>query len=147
MAIPVLSDFSFIETGKVRFEGVIEPATTTDIFIDNIPNSKMVIPEDVVRELSSRTYLYNDTTNELIASSKQTFALFYRNGADETMSGFGITDNMFAWNVDYNTLSFFPNTQWNPATGELYLNILDTDNEFTYDLRLIVDVEYYDYPI
>jgi hypothetical protein len=41
MAIPVLSDFSFIETGKVRFEGVIEPATDTYIFVDGITNNRL----------------------------------------------------------------------------------------------------------
>ena len=147
MAIEVLSDLDFESTGKVRFEGVIEPATTTDIFIDNVPSSKMVIPINVVREITFRTYLFNDTTNELIANSRQNVGLFNRNGADETTNGVTITDNMFGWNADFYTFSFFPSGQWNSATGEFYINILDVDNDYTYDVKLIVDVEYFDYPI
>jgi hypothetical protein len=152
MAIPVLSDFSFIETGKVRFEGVIEPATDTYIFVDGITNNRLNTPTGILRVLHFKYMLFKDSDNTLLHDNYEAVQIekINRNGTENksSMTAGSISGSNLLWNETLQ-LPFIPQFNFNETTGDLDLFIDHTNgaNDYTYDLRLIVDVEYYDYPI
>lgn len=147
MGIPVLSDFSNENIRQVQFWGVIPPATDVNIYIDNISNEKLNTPTGILRVVKYSAKLYNDSTNELIASSigLNHNIKIYRDGFSVEISENGSLASMNYWRTV--TESFFPGFTYNSTTGDLHIFIDYTNgaNDFAYDLRLVVDVEYEDY--
>jgi len=145
-------------TGTLRFEGVVEPATDTIIFVDGVTDSRMNIPNDTLRLVKWNAYLFNDSTDELLADSVGSIAgasqleylKIYPNGWDIGFSGTEYFSFIDVWNLVANTNPIVP--VWRPNginlhQWEIFIDYTGGFNDMTFDVRLIVDVEYYDYPI
>ena len=139
-------------TGTCQFWGVIPPATDTTIFLDNVTNSRLNTPIDVLRVLHFKYRLYKDSTDELLHDNFANVQIekINRNGTinKSSISGAPLVANNLLWNETVH-LNFFPRFNFNTTTGDLdlFINYTNGANGYTYDVRLVVDVEYYDYPI
>lgn len=152
MAIDVLSDLSFVSSGKCQFWGVIPPATDTTIFLDNVTNSRLNTPIDVLRVLHFKYKLFKDIDNTLLRDNYNNIQIekINRNGTvnKSSLDGNILNPVAPAWNEALLN-AFIPAFNFNTTTGDLDLFIDYTNgaNDYTYDVRLVVDVEYFDYPI
>lgn len=151
MAIEVLSDLDFESTGKCQFLGVIAPATDTYVFLDDVTNSRLNTPTGVLRVLTFKAKLFNDSTNGLLVdnySSPQIEKIF-RNGSviKSTLDGNALNVGNMFW--DNNLTAFVPSFNFNTTTGDLdlFIDYTGGGNDYAFDVRLVVDVEYTDYPI
>ena len=145
-------------TGTLQFIGVIPPATNTIIFVDGVADSRMNIPNDTLRLIRWNAFLFNDSTDELLAdtvgsisgANQVRYLKIYPNGWNNGFSG---TDFIFfddVWNVVANTNPIVPQFRPNGVNlheWEIYIDYTNGYNDMTFDVRLVVDVEYYDYPI
>lgn len=152
MAIPLLSDFSEVNSGTCQFWGVIPPATDTTIFLDNVTNSRLNTPTGVLRVLHFKYKLYKDSDNTLLRDNYNNIQIekINRNGTvnKSTLDGNIINQVPPVWN-EATEIPFFPAFNFNTTTGDLDLFIDYTNgaNDYAYSVRLVVDVEYFDYPI
>ena len=152
MAIEVLSDLDFESTGKVRFEGVITPATDMYVFVDGITNNRLNTPTGVLRVLHFKYMLFKDSDNTLLHDNYDEIQIekINRDGTENksSMLGSSLNSSNLLWNETVQ-LPFFPSFNFNTTTGDLdlFIDYSNGANDYTYDVKLIVDVEYYDYPI
>jgi hypothetical protein len=141
-----------VASGTCQFLGVIEPATDTYVYKDNVPNSRLNTPTGVLRVLYFKYKLLKDSDNTLLRDNYDNIqsGKINRDGTvnkANIIGSFLNFDNLL-WNETTN-LSFNPGFNFNTTTGDLdfFIDYTNGANEYTYDVRLVVDVEYYDYPI
>jgi hypothetical protein len=145
-------------TGTLQFVGVVAPATNTIIFVDGIADERMEIPNDTLRLIKWNAFLFNDSTDELLAdtvgsiagASQVQYLKIYPNGWDIGFSGTAYLNFNDVWNLVANTNPIVPQWRYNGSDlhqWEIYIDYTGGFNNMTFDVRLIVDVEYYDYPI
>jgi len=141
-----------VASGTCQFLGVIEPATDTYVYKDNVPNSRLNTPTGILRVLHFKYKLYKDSDNTLELDNWNNIQIekINRNGTvnKSSLDGNLLNQVLPFWNTD-TIYSFFPKFNFNNTTGDLDF-FIDYTNGFTdypFDVRLVVDVEYYDYPI
>lgn len=141
-----------VASGTCQFLGVITPATDMYVYKDNVPNSRLNTPTGILRVLYFKYKLFKDSDDTLLRDNYDNIQIekINRDGTvnKSTMAGNVINFDNFVWN-ETTLLAFNPAFNFNTTTGDLDLFIDYTNglNDYAYDVRLVVDVEYFDYTL
>lgn len=142
-----------VASGTCQFLGVITPATDMYVYKDNVPNSRLNTPTGILRVLYFKYKLLKDSDDTLLRDNYSDIQIekINRDGTvnKSTMVNSDVLKpTSIAWNETTLT-SFFPYFNFNTTTGDLdlFIDYTNGGNDYAYDVRLVVDVEYYDYTL
>lgn len=142
-----------VASGTCQFLGVITPATDMYVYKDNVPNSRLNTPTGILRVLYFKYKLFKDSDDTLLRDNYNDIQIekINRDGTvnKSTMVNSNILYEVLPyWNQTVGG-TFLPLFNFNTTTGDLdfFIDYTNGANDYAYDVRLVVDVEYYDYPI
>lgn len=141
-----------VASGTCQFLGVIEPATDTYVYKDNVPNSRLNTPTGILRVLYFKYKLFKDSDDTLLRDNYNEVQIekINRDGTVNKASLVGSFLNFVQppWNETTET-PFNPAFNFNTTTGDLdfFIDYTNGANDYAYDVRLVVDVEYFDYTL
>ena len=141
-----------VASGTCQFLGVITPATDMYVYKDNVPNSRLNTPTGILRILYFKYKLLKDSDDTLLRDNYNDIQIgkINRDGTvnKTNLIGYYLNFDNFVWN-ETTLLSFNPAFNFNTTTGDLdfFIDYTNGFNDYAYDVRLVVDVEYYDYTL
>jgi hypothetical protein len=142
-----------VASGTCQFLGVITPATDMYVYKDNVPNSRLNTPTGILRVLYFKYKLLKDSDDTLLRDNYKNVQIeeINRNGTvhKSTMVGSDVLQNAGeTWN-EASAGTFLPKFNFNTTTGDLdlFIDYTNGGNDYAYDVRLVVDVEYFDYTL
>lgn len=141
-----------VASGTCQFLGVIEPATDTYVYKDNVPNSRLNTPTGILRVLYFKYKLFKDSDDTLLRDNYNEVQIEKIN-RDGTVNKSSIEGSFLLfvqppWN-ETTEIAFNPGFNFNTTTGDLdfFIDYTNGANDYAYDVRLVVDVEYFDYTL
>lgn len=141
-----------VASGTCQFLGVITPATDMYVYKDNVPNSRLNTPTGILRVLYFKYKLFKDSDDTLLRDNYNAVQIEKIN-RDATvnkssMDGEFLEPTSPFWN-EATSGAFLPLFNFNTTTGDLdfFIDYTNGGNDYAYDVRLVVDVEYYDYTL
>ena len=141
-----------VASGTCQFLGVITPATDMYVYKDNVPNSRLNTPTGILRVLYFKYKLFKDSDDTLLRDNYDVVQIekINRNGTvnKSTMDGNILNFVQPPWN-EATEIPFNPGFNFNTTTGDLdfFIDYTNGVNDYAYDVRLVVDVEYFDYTL
>lgn len=142
-----------VASGTCQFLGVITPATDMYVYKDNVPNSRLNTPTGILRVLYFKYKLLKDSDDTLLRDNYNNIQIekINRDGTvnKSTMINSDVLQaTSIAWN-EATIIPFLPYFNFNTTTGDLdfFIDYTNGANDYAYDVRLVVDVEYYDYTL
>lgn len=141
-----------VASGTCQFLGVITPATDMYVYKDNVPNSRLNTPTGILRVLYFKYKLFKDSDDTLLRDNYNKVQIGEIN-RDGTVNKSSIDGNVLEptnplWNEALD-VGFYPSFNFNTTTGDLdfFIDYTNGGNNYAYDVRLVVDVEYFDYTL
>ncbi len=141
-----------VASGTCQFLGVITPATDMYVYKDNVPNSRLNTPTGILRVLYFKYKLFKDSDDTLLRDNYNEVQIekINRDGTvnKSTMDGNILNFVQPPWN-EATEIPFNPGFNFNTTTGDLdfFIDYTNGSNDYAYDVRLVVDVEYFDYTL
>ena len=141
-----------VASGTCQFLGVITPATDMYVYKDNVPNSRLNTPTGILRVLYFKYKLFKDSDDTLLRDNYNDIQIekINRDGTvyKSSIEGVALEPVNPPWN-ETTLIAFAPLFNFNTTTGDLdfFIDYTNGLNDYAYDVRLVVDVEYYDYTL
>ena len=141
-----------VASGTCQFLGVITPATDMYVYKDNVPNSRLNTPTGILRVLYFKYKLLKDSDDTLLRDNYNNIQIekINRDGTvyKSSIEGVALEPVNPTWN-ETTLIAFAPLFNFNTTTGDLdfFIDYTNGLNDYAYDVRLVVDVEYYDYTL
>jgi hypothetical protein len=122
------------------------------VYKDNVPNSRLNTPTGILRVLYFKYKLFKDSDDTLLRDNYNEVQIekINRDGTvnKSTMDGNILNFVQPPWN-EATEIPFNPGFNFNTTTGDLdfFIDYTNGLNDYAYDVRLVVDVEYFDYTL